>query len=137
MSREPTEVDEARWARWDDLRARKATASTDEERTRLALEEDLLRLEGLVELAEQDQAQPGGWWWLSFADGNLPEGEQFLGVAIVPGGGIMEAVLNAKFLGCNPGGEVMGIQIPDEHVPHERYRHRLLSKQDLEEAGLA
>lgn len=136
MAPEPTESDEARWARWDDLRVRKAAATTDGERARLALEEGLLRLHGTAELAAQDQAQPGGWWWLSFADGSLPAGEQFLGVAIVPGGGVMEAALNARLLGCNPGGQVLGTQIRGELVP-EKYRNRLLSKQELEEEGLA
>ena len=133
MAHEPTEVDERRWAAWDDLRARKAAATTDEERFALALEEEVMRLEGIRELAEQDRSGPGGWWWLSFASTE----DGFLGVAIVPGGGVMEASLNARLLGCNPGGEVWSVQIPAEHVPDEKYLNRLLSKEELEEGGLA
>jgi hypothetical protein len=51
-------------------------------------------------------------WWLSFADGARPAGEQFLGAAIVPGEDIIAAVQAAHAAGCNPGGEVCGLPIP-------------------------
>ena len=86
---------------------------------------------------QEIRTQDPTWYWLSFADGSLPEGEQFLGVAIVPGSGVMSASMMAYELGCNPGGEVQAIEIPPEHVPDEQYRMRLLSKEELAEAGLA
>ncbi len=42
-------------------------------------------------------------WWLSFVDGNLPEGEQFLGATVVPGSCIATASISAHAMGSNPG----------------------------------
>ena len=72
------------------------------------------------------------WWWLSFADPNLPTGTQFLGVAIVQGQDIASAMVAATFLGINPGGEISGIAIPTEHVPGPEFRERLLSRVEAE-----
>lgn len=47
-------------------------------------------------------------WWLSFADGARPQGQQFLGVAIVPADDMIAAVRLTHRLGINPGGEVRG-----------------------------
>jgi hypothetical protein len=134
---EPTETDLARWAKWDDLRARQAEATTDEEIAALKREEDELRQQGVDEMLAEDLARPEQWFWLSFADPNKPPGSQFLGVAIVQGGGMGEAIQNAWTMGINPGGEVQAIPIPEEHVPDEQYRRRLMPKKELEEAGLA
>jgi len=32
---------------------------------------------------KEAEESPPQWWWISFADGDLPMGSQFLGVAIV------------------------------------------------------
>jgi len=128
---EPTEQDLARWARWDDLRARQAEATTDEEHAALKTEEEALSVEGTRELLEQDMKQPEGWWWLSFVN---DDGE-FLGVSIVRGGGVQEAAINARLIGCNPGGEVKAWPLINGATPEEQYRNRLLSKDELEEAG--
>lgn len=69
-------------------------------------------------------------WWLSFADGTKPTGEQFLGVAIVEALGFIEAVRVAHLLGINPGGEVRGGPVPTEPYP-ETVRNRLLSKDEI------
>jgi hypothetical protein len=74
---------------------------------------------------------------MSFADPDKEPGTQFLGVCIVQGGGIAEATQTAWDLGINPGGEIQAHPIPEEHVPDEKYRLRLLSRDELEEAGLA
>lgn len=106
------------------------------------------------------------WYWLSFADPDLPIGEQFLGVAVIavneqsiefidhmdPTDGIellrqrgqekdvpfYTAVHTATLAGINPGGMVQGWDITDDiaQVP-EGMRHRLLSKQELVDAGIA
>jgi hypothetical protein len=132
-----TEQDMARWDKWDDLRARKAAATTEEEQQALLLEEDELRQHGIDEMLKVDLSKPEGWFWLSFADPDLPSGSQFLGVVIVKGGGMQEAIQNAWTMGINPGGEVKAIEIPDEHVPPPEFHNKLLSKVELEEAGLA
>jgi hypothetical protein len=75
-------------------------------------------------------------YWLSFCDGTRPEGQQFLGVAIVDvtdaqaaaalefldltfpahaddGGWIAAACMIAHEMGCNPGGEIAAAAFPD------------------------
>jgi hypothetical protein len=72
-------------------------------------------------------------WWLSFADPDLPEGEQFLGAAIVKAADEAAAMTISHFLGINPGGEVaiMGPLPVDE-----RWRHypigELMSRAEIE-----
>lgn len=130
---EPTQKDLARWAKWDDLRARQASATTDEERAALTLEQQHLEEEGTKELLMQDMNQEPQWFWLSFRD---VDEDKSLGVAIVEGGGVMEAALNARLRGCNPGGEVLAYPLSTEHLPAEEMRYRLLSESELIEAGL-
>lgn len=65
-------------------------------------------------------AQPDdGWWWLSFVDPGRPEGDRFLGVAIVPGGNVIQASQFAWTLGINPGGQVAGFPLPS--TPRLKY----------------
>lgn len=63
---------------------------------------------------------PGGWWWLSFADES-----GHLGIAIVPGGNVVQAASFAHAVGCNPGGEVAGY--PLFSVPWPQYCFRLFA----------
>lgn len=72
------------------------------------------------------------WWWLSFADPSLPEGSQFLGVAIVQAVGFLSAVREARSRGCNPGGQVQGFDFPNNLTLPPRFTNRLLSKQEAE-----
>lgn len=130
---EPTAQDLARWEKWDDLRARQAAATTDEERKALQLERDKLEEDSIKEMLKQDMSVEPLWFWLSFRD---VEADRSLGVAIVEGGGIMEAVLKAKHLGCNPGGEVLAYPIDPENLPEPRLRNRLLSEEELLAEGL-
>jgi hypothetical protein len=67
------------------------------------------------------------WWWLSYA------GEQFLGAVLVEARSPPEAMLVSKLLGCDPGGEVLGCEVPG-HVgpPPAGYANRLLSKEELD-----
>lgn len=73
------------------------------------------------------------WWYLSFA------GEEgFLGGVVVgPAGGIAEAVQLARRRNCNPGGEVLGCPIPPTLVPPERFRFRLMDKEQVQEMETA
>lgn len=76
------------------------------------------------------------WWWLSFADSNLPEGSQFLGACIVQGTepkgqpGIRDCISQSHLLGLNPGGEIKFVQIPDDRVVPEQWRERLLNREE-------
>lgn len=69
-------------------------------------------------------------WWLSFCDASRPEGSQFLGAAIVSGPDIAFACMNAHALGCNPGGEVMGVQIPEGCKVAAKWHGRLLNREE-------
>ena len=80
----------------------------------------------------EEMVEPEGQWWLSFADADLPEGSQFLGVAIVKARGIASAAQTAHRLGINPGGEVMGMQVPQgKQIPSE-YCNHLLTRTEAE-----
>ncbi len=56
--------------------------------------------------------------YLSFADPTRPTGTQFLGAALVRADGFGAAILRAHALGINPGGEVLGGQLPDWALAH-------------------
>lgn len=100
-------------------------------------------------------------FWLSFCDDERPKGEQFLGVAVVdvteedaadafgdlslrfphaqPGAEwLAAAVRKAHETGCNPGGEVMSMEMPPEWPDFGTCpRNKLLSKARLRELALA
>jgi hypothetical protein len=77
-----------------------------------------------------------GWWWLSFADPDRPEGERFLGVAIVEGDDAMDAMQTAWNLGCNPGGEILATQYRAKDSLSDDWINLLLSEDDLRKARL-
>lgn len=72
-------------------------------------------------------------YWLSFCDPEKPEGHAFLGVAIIDTDNFPEAVDAAWRLEINPGGEVVGMPLP-EQVHHLVASHtgRLLSREDAQ-----
>ena len=75
------------------------------------------------------------WVWCSFCDPKKPEGFQFLGAAIVRGDNVAEGAQEAWRLGINPGGEVLGIPLPQFIEVAPEYRERLLD--DLEAKELS
>lgn len=69
-----------------------------------------------------------GWVWVSFADPDLPEGQQFLGVVVTE---------KARWpmlglFGLNPGGEMAVADIPEEHLPPPEFRNRILTREEAE-----
>lgn len=128
---EPTEQDHARWERWRQLRARKERATTDDERARLAREEEWLRGESMKEMMTAELEAEQKWFWLSFADER-----GFLGVTIVEAGGIIEATVRARMHDANPGGEVQAVILDPDNLPDESLRNRLLSEEELRANGL-
>ena len=76
------------------------------------------------------------FWWLSFADGNRPEGQQFIGVIIGQGYNIEAVITETHLREINPGGSCAFAQIPPEHVPLPEFHWVLLSYADLSQAGL-
>ena len=74
------------------------------------------------------------WWWLSFSRPNDKKG--FLGACIVKthaDGDILTAATVARSRGLNPGGEVLAIPLSEE--PEDRWKWRLLDRQDCDEYG--
>lgn len=75
---------------------------------------------------------------MSFCDAKKPRGSQFLGVVITQGVDIVDAVRRAHAFGCNPGGEVVGVDcgVYASPVPPQ-YCDRLLTRTEAEEADTA
>ncbi len=80
-----------------------------------------------------------GWYWLSFADPNLPKGSQWLGATVECGSSSQAAYFAATMAKRNPGGEVqiMG-PIPDETIdefcPPEARQRLITDRAELERA---
>ena len=70
------------------------------------------------------------WWWLSFVDDRRPKGQKSLGISIVQGSTLEDAVRVAHRLGCNPGGEVAGKVLPAHLLPFMEHRNRLHPPED-------
>jgi hypothetical protein len=97
---------------------------------------ELLTEEAKEAFARADTGETGfQLWWLSFVDPSRwqepSQNPGFLGVAIVEALGFMDAVLQAKANGCNPGGQVSGWPVFHE-IPPE-YRNRLLTAAEAQE----
>lgn len=74
------------------------------------------------------------YWYLSFCDTDRPKGHKFLGGCFVEAQSAQEAIQAAWAHGCNPGGEVAMVQVPEEReAAIARWgTNRLLSKQELQ-----
>ena len=70
-------------------------------------------------------------FWLSFADPNLPKGNQFLGACIVDGDTFEQSVKESIKLGINPGGEVVGLNIDDCYVDTKPINPFIVKEVDL------
>lgn len=108
----------------DDQRAMRRTAGIDQARASL-----------------EDPAAERVWWWLSFVDEDRPEGQRFLGVAIVDAPDVPGAFAGRAWdLGCNPGGQIAAAgpfsQEDIKELVPASYRRRLLtSREDLVAVG--
>lgn len=72
------------------------------------------------------------WWWLSFID---EISRANIGVCIIRGKNISSAVVAAHSLGINPGGEVLGVKIPDDALDLQLGTNRFISASELFEKG--
>lgn len=77
---------------------------------------------------------PGRWWWLCFCDDAKPEGEQFLGVVVVEGATLGDAIARTSALGINPGGKVGSVACT-RFVPAAKWRNQVLTRQEVIKAG--
>jgi hypothetical protein len=79
-------------------------------------------------MEEERSTRPVGWFYLSYADE-----DGFRGGVIVRAHGMATAAFEAGRRGISPAGSVMGLAIPEEHVPALSYRNRLLTLEELRE----
>src|SRR5271155_5554342 len=87
-----------------------------------------------VQILTEESSDPVAWWWLSFADRSRPDGSQFLGACLVKARGFLGAVMAAKIMGLNPGGEVKGIgPIPEDSDIRPGWADRLLTREECVE----
>lgn len=85
-----------------------------------------------ADLLEAELKQPLTTWWLSFAD-DARGGS--LGVCLVEARGLLTAVMRTHQIGINPGGQVMGFEIPEDSEEHALPRDRLLKADELMAVG--
>ena len=78
------------------------------------------------------------WWYLSFADPDLPRGSQWLGGIYVEASGFLHAIAKAHELKANPGGCVKGWELPPERLRVlPEFTNRLLTSKEDINASLA
>lgn len=79
---------------------------------------------------ENSPQAPVQLFYLSFADGQLPKGQQFLGGLFIRAKSLTGALQASHQQGLNPGGEVQAVvQAPIE----AKWIGRLMSRAELEE----
>jgi hypothetical protein len=83
----------------------------------------------VAQVLRSELDQPEEWHYLSFAD------EVFRGVVIIKAHGITDAITKCHHLNINPGGQVLGVSIPDEIIAQvpDTHRNRLLSEAEVKE----
>lgn len=72
-------------------------------------------------------------FYMSFVDPKLPEGHRWLGACIVEAEDQIDATRKAWVAGCNPGGEILFVEV--ERIPNIKWYYRLLNKDQLMEMG--
>jgi hypothetical protein len=73
--------------------------------------------------------------WLSFCDGSLPKGSQFLGVFITEADSVMQAAKKAWDLNMNPGGEIQSVDVTNDFSITPEHMDRLMSKDEVKAYG--
>jgi hypothetical protein len=82
--------------------------------------------------AQEMRDNPKHWIYLSFAKPDTG----FAGCVYVEAHGLITAVIRANELGINPHGQIVGVDVPDEHLIPEEYRNRLLTKEEHDKSGI-
>jgi hypothetical protein len=113
-----------RWRKWE------STHDPDSIEGRMTSEEKIERAYKLAAL--EMRSNPKHWMYLSFAKPDTG----FAGCCYVEAHGLITAVIRANELDINPHGEVMGVDVPDEHLIPEEYRNRLLTKEEHDKSGI-
>lgn len=69
---------------------------------------------------------------MSFVDHERPQGQKYLGSCVVDGEDLENATKNAWRIGCNPGGEILSVEVP-EYLRIDKWMNRLLTEQEVRE----
>lgn len=88
-------------------------------------EEFLDRVRGRL---QQELQEPEKWFYFSFAN------EKFMGGFILRCHGVTDGLMKIHALKMSPGGEVLCMEVPEDVLPDEQYRNRLLTKEDVDAA---
>ena len=92
------------------------------------------RLKRVRKFLATEASQPLTVWWLSFADPDLEDDQQFLGACLVKAKGPAGAVRVSHELGINPGGQVEAVGgIVIAAAIEAEWTNRLLTKPQCEE----
>jgi hypothetical protein len=83
-------------------------------------------MERVLELLAQERRDPMRWWYLSYATE-----EGFLGAVYIEAHGPVEAAFFSNKRKISPGGEVFMAQVPNGKLPEERFRNRLLTRDEV------
>jgi hypothetical protein len=62
-----------------------------------------------------------------------PTGQRFIGAAVIEAASLESALVAAMLCNCNPGTDVLGIEIPEEIKVPKKYRNRLMSISELKD----
>ena len=84
----------------------------------------------LNKLLAEEAKQPLCWWYLSYA-----KEDGFRGAVYIQAHGPTEATYLSRHRQISPGGEVFIVSVPDDKIPDEKYRNRLLTKEEVQAAN--
>jgi hypothetical protein len=74
-------------------------------------------------------------YFMSFVDFDKDQEQEFIGACIVRAKNSEDAPQEAWRRGCNPGGEMIGLLVPDDRLPDERWYNRTLTREEVEDMG--
>lgn len=81
-------------------------------------------------LLAEEAKNPLRWFYMSYA------GEDgFRGAVYIQAHGPAEATYLSRHRHLSPGGEVLIASVPDDKIPTEKYRNRLLTKAEVQAAN--
>lgn len=92
------------------------------------------RISAATETVLSWDGQHGHWFWISYADPDLPEGHRFLGVVILKAPTLDTAPIVSHALNLSPGGAALFAEIEGDEmlrVIHPEYTYRLLNVEEV------
>lgn len=78
-------------------------------------------------MKQVSKRQPKPWWWLSFSS----ESNASRGVVLVRARDLVDAVRICHALSLSPGGQILGVPMPFDFAPPEKFKNRLLTRSEV------